>query len=262
MSGRQAGFLDVAGHRLECAWIGADPGSGPTLVLLHEGLGCVAMWRDFPDRLAEAAGCGALVFSRLGYGKSDPCPLPRPVTYMHDEGLEVLPQVLGVAGVTDAILVGHSDGASIALIYAGGTPAGPLRGLILEAPHVFAEQITVDSIAAAAEAYRAGDLRVRLERYHGANVDCAFLGWNEPWLAHDFRQWNIEEYLPAVRVPTLVVQGEDDAYGTMRQAKAIAAQAGGPVEILKLSGCGHSPHRDKEQAVLDRMAAFVRDRLL
>src|SRR5262249_10587796 len=154
----------------------------PTLVFLHEGLGCVALWRDFPARVAETAGCGALVYSRAGYGQSDPIALPRPLRYMHDEALITLPQVLDALDVRQAILVGHSDGGSMALIYAGSGRAERVRGLILEAPHVFTEELTLNSIAAAAESYRSGGLKSALERYHGKNVDGAFWSWNRAWL--------------------------------------------------------------------------------
>lgn len=252
-----AGFLEAGGHRLEYAWHGPPPDAAPTLVFLHEGLGCVSLWRDFPARLADATGCGALVYSRAGYGRSDPAPLPRPVRFMHDEGLRVLPAVLDAAGVRDAVLVGHSDGASIALVHAGSGAAGRVRALVLEAPHVFVEEESVRSIAAIGEAYRGGGLRARLERHHGANVDCAFHGWNGVWLDPAFRAWNIEAYLPRVSVPVLVVQGEADEYGTLAQVDAIRRQAGGPVETLVLPGVGHSPHRDDPGAALRAMARFV-----
>ncbi len=176
---------------------------------------------------------------------------------MHDEARHVLPRVLAAAGIADCVLVGHSDGGSIALIYAGGAPRPGLRALVLEAPHVFVEPLSVESIAAAAEAYRHGDLRARLERRHGANVDCAFWGWNRAWLDPGFLAWNIEEFLPQVTVPVLAIQGEDDPYGTLRQVEAIAAQAGGAVETLALPACGHAPHRDQEERVLAAMAAFL-----
>ena len=251
-------FLEVAGRRLEYAWHGPGPEAAPTLVFLHEGLGCVRLWRDFPARLAAATGLGAFVYSRWGYGLSDPVALPRSVRYMHDEALEVLPQVLAAAGIGDSVLVGHSDGASIALIWAGGTSAPGLRGLIVEAAHVFCEDVSVQSIAAAARAYETGDLKDRLARYHGSNTECAFRGWNEPWLDPEFRHWNLEGYLPAIRVPTLVIQGEDDEYGTGRQVEAIAAGIGDRAEVLMLPDCGHSPHRDRPDRVLAAMADFVR----
>jgi pimeloyl-ACP methyl ester carboxylesterase len=177
---------------------------------------------------------------------------------MHDEALVVLPAGLDAASVRDAILVGHSDGASIALIHAGSPKGGRVRALVLEAPHVFCEDLSVRSITAAAERYRRGELR-RLERHHGPNVDVAFWGWNRVWLDPAFRDWNIEEYLPAVRVPALLIQGEDDEYGTLRQLDAIEAGCRGPVERLVLPQCGHSPHRDQPDRTLAAMAAFVRE---
>lgn len=255
----EAGFLDVDGTRLEYRRVG-PPESAPTLVFLHEGLGSVSLWKDFPDKLAERTGCGALVYSRAGYGKSDPVPLPRPVRFMHDEAT-VLPKVLKAAGVRESILVGHSDGASIALIYSGQAagrdqPEG-LRGLILEAPHVFTEPGGLESIAKIAEVYRTTDLRDRLERHHGANVDVAFWGWNGVWLDLLFRAWNIEEFLPGIRVPILILQGDQDEYGTWRQVEAIERQAGGPVESVLVRDCGHSPHREQEAVALEAMAEFV-----
>ncbi|HTG33076.1 MAG TPA: alpha/beta hydrolase [Thermoanaerobaculia bacterium] len=252
----EPGFLDVDGIRLEARRIGPPPESAPTLVFLHEGLGSTSLWKDFPDRLAGETGCGALVYSRAGYGKSAPVALPRPVRFMHDEA-ETLSKVLVRAGVRDSILIGHSDGASIALIYSGGKPAG-LRGLILEAPHVFTEPHGLASIAKMTEVYRTTDLRQRLARHHGANVDVAFRGWNDVWLDPEFRAWNIEEYLPSIQAPILILQGEDDEYGTWRQVEAIQRQSGGPVEAIALAGCGHSPHRERPARTLEEMAAFVR----
>jgi pimeloyl-ACP methyl ester carboxylesterase len=249
--------LVAGGSRLEYEWHGPRPEAAPTLVFLHEGLGCVTMWRDFPARLAAATGLGALVYSRAGYGGSDPVPVPRPLRFMHDEALLVLPEVLKAVGIREAILVGHSDGGSIALIHAGGVPATKVQALILEAPHVFAEDLSVRSIALAAESYRQGDLRARLERHHGANVDVAFWGWNRAWLDPGFRSWNIEEYLPRVQCPVLVIQGEDDEYGTLAQIAGIKAGCGGPVLRLVLPGCGHSPHRAQPDGTLLAMANFV-----
>lgn len=250
-------FLEVGGKQLEAVWLGPPPGEAPTLVFLHEGLGCAAMWRDFPDRLAEATGCGALVYSRLGYGRSEPCSLPRPVRYMHDEGLTVLPELLEVAGIRDCILVGHSDGGSIAIIYAGGTPAAPLRGVIAEAAHVLCEDVTVRSIEQAGEAYMHGGLRAKLERYHDENTECAFWGWYGAWTSPEFRKWNLAEYLPGIKVPMLVIQGEDDQYGTRAQVEAIRRGAGARAQVLMLPECGHSPHLEQDEATLEAMAAFV-----
>ena len=242
---------------LEYRWFGPPPGEAPTLIFLHEGLGSAAMWRDFPRRLADATGWGALAYSRAGYGASPPAALPRPIRYMHDEAV-VLEGVLQRFGVRDAILVGHSDGASIALIYAGSAPRPNLRALVLEAPHVFAEPIGLRSIAAMKREYETTDLRQRLARYHGANVDVAFRGWNDVWLDPRFRDWNIEEFLPAIEVPVLVIQGTGDEYGTILQVEAIASQVRGPVETLLLPGCGHAPHRDQPDATAAAIVDFVK----
>jgi pimeloyl-ACP methyl ester carboxylesterase len=223
-------FLEAGGRRLEYAWTGPGPGEAPTLVFLHEGLGSLAQWRDFPAALGEATGCGALVYSRAGYGGSEPAPLPRPVRFMHDEA-EVLGEVLRVAGVEDAVLVGHSDGASIALIHAGSAGGRRVRALVLEAPHVFTEPEGLASIARIADEYRAGDLPRRLARYHGTNTDSAFWGWNGVWL--------------------------DPEYGTIRQVEAIRRGVAGPVETLLLPACGHAPHRDQRERVLEEMARFI-----
>lgn len=250
-------FLDAGGHRLEYLRIGPGPGAGPVLVLLHEGLGCVSMWRDFPERLAAATGLGVLVYSRWGYGRSDPLDRPHPVRYMHDEALLTLPEVLAAAQVDDPVLVGHSDGGSIALIYAGAGKAPRPRALVTLAAHVFCEDISVRSIAAAKQAYETTDLKERLGRHHGENVEGAFRGWNDVWLHPDFRRWNIEEYLPAITCPALVIQGEDDEYGTLNQVDAIRAGTAGPVETLVLPECGHSPQRDQPEATLAAIARFV-----
>ena len=249
--------IEVNGKQLEVQWHGPLPGKALTLVFLHEGLGCKAMWHDFPRDLATATGCGALVFSRLGYGGSEACALPRPLRFMHHEGLGVLPELLEKTGIEDCILVGHSDGGSIGIIYAGGTPALPLRGVITEAAHIFCEDLSIQSIQAARERYGEGDLREKLEKYHGPNVDCAFWGWNDAWLHPDFRQWNLEEYLPGIRVPILAIQGEDDPYGTPAQVDAITRQAGGKAEALMLEDCGHTPHRDRPEATFRAMRDFI-----
>jgi pimeloyl-ACP methyl ester carboxylesterase len=249
--------LLVAGHRLEVARSGQP--TATTLVFLHEGLGCVAMWRDFPARLAQATGLGALVYSRVGYGGSDACALPRQVSYMHDEGQTVLPELLRAAKLGDVILVGHSDGASIALIHAGDRPWPGLKALILEAPHVFCEDVSVKSIAQAATAYNAGGLREKLARYHNANVDGAFWGWNRAWLDPAFRHWNIAEFLPRIRVPVLAMQGADDEYGTAAQLDAVVRGTG--AETLLLPACGHAPHRDQPDLTLAAMTDFIKRRL-
>ena len=250
-------YLTVDGKRLETIWHGPSPDVAPTLVFLHEGLGCTEMWRDFPAKLADATGCGALVYSRLGYGRSEPCRLPRPVRFMHDEALTVLPKLLAAAEIRECILVGHSDGGSIAIIYAGGTKAPRLKGLITEAAHVFCEELTLASIRRAKSAYEQGDLRNRLYRFHGSNTHCAFRGWNDAWLHPDFVHWNLEEYLPGIPVPMLVIQGEDDEYGSHRQVEKIAHQAGAKAKIVMLAECGHSPHQDQEKLVLEAMQSYI-----
>jgi len=250
----------AGGHRLEFSWHGPGPGDAPTLVFLHDGIGCAATWRDFPAALVRKTGCGALVYSRVGYGGSDPVALPRPLTYMHDEGFDALPEVLDAAGVRTAFLVGHSDGGSIALLHSSTPRALPrVRGLLLEAPHVFCEEVTVRAIEQARDEYLRGDLRARLARHHGENVDCAFWGWNRAWLDPGFRAWNIEDCLPAIPVPALVVQGLEDPYGTLLQVEAIERQYGGPFRRCILERCGHSPHRDQRERTLSAMAVFVRE---
>jgi pimeloyl-ACP methyl ester carboxylesterase len=254
---KKVDYLLIDGKRLEMAWHGPPPEDAPTLVFLHEGLGCVSMWRDFPSNLATATGCGALVYSRLGYGKSDPCLLPRPISFMHDEGLEYLPKVLEAAGIRDCVLIGHSDGGSIAIICAGGREAIPLRGLITEAAHVFCEDISVKSIRYARDKYVKDDLRRKLEKHHGGNTDCAFWGWNDVWLHPDFIHWNIENYLTGIHVPMLVIQGEDDRYGTSAQVASISRHVGARTDVMMLSQCGHSPHLDQEAAVFSAMVDFI-----
>jgi pimeloyl-ACP methyl ester carboxylesterase len=244
-------ILGVRGKKIEAQHIGR-PG-GPTLVFLHEGLGSVALWRDFPQRVADATGLPAFVYSRAGYGQSEPTALPRPVRYMHDEAA-LLPDILEAAEIDDPVLVGHSDGASISIIHAGS--GGKARALVLEAPHVFTEEMGLQSIARARQAYESGDLRARLAKHH-QDVDAAFWGWNRPWLDPEFRKWNLEEFLPRIAAPILVVQGEDDEYGTKKQVEAI--QRGAPrVDVLMLPQCGHSPHRDQPEATLRAVAEFVR----
>jgi len=244
--------------RLEAVWIGPGPDKAPTLVFLHEGLGCVALWRDFPARLAQRTGCGALVFSRLGYGASDPCLLPRSVDFMHREGLTVLPEVIRQTGIRDHFLIGHSDGGSIALIFAGADSRPGLMGITTLAAHVFCEDLTRESIRSARERYRSGDLRKRLFPYHGGNTDCAFTGWSDVWLHPDFRSWNIEAFLPGIRVPVLAIQGEADPYGTRTQIDKITSGIGGLGNAQMITDCGHAPHVDHTDAVIRMIADFIR----
>jgi pimeloyl-ACP methyl ester carboxylesterase len=252
--------LIVNGVRLELARFGAAAPGRPVLIFLHEGLGSVGLWRDFPNAVARATGCPAIAYSRQGYGKSDPIPLPRPLSFMHDEARRVLPALLEAARIDDAILIGHSDGASISLIYAGEN-GRHLRGLVLLAPHVFVEPVCVAAIARTRESYRSAGLREKLMRHHGTNVDCAFYGWADSWLDPEFLKWNLEEFLAGIEVPTLVIQGKDDEYGTLAQVERVCAGISGPCERLVLSDCGHSPQRDRPEATLDAIAGFVRRHL-
>lgn len=253
--------LGAGAGRLEAVWIGPGPDDAPTLVFLHEGLGCVALWREFPARLAAITGCGALVFSRLGYGGSGPCELPRPVDFMHHEGRSVLPEVIRQTGIHDHFLIGHSDGGSIALIYAGDGSRPGLKGVITLAAHVFCEDLTRKSIQLARDRYLNGDLKSRLSAYHGENTDCAFRGWSDVWLHADFRHWTIESFLPYIRVPLLAIQGADDPYGSLAQIDCIKARTGSATTVEVVYGCGHAPHLEKSAAVLATMAAYTADRI-
>ena len=247
----------IGGRRIEAEWHGPGPERAPTLVLLHEGLGCVGMWRDVPRMLAARTRYGVLVYSRPGYGKSDPLPRPRALRYMDEEAFGILPAVLDQAGVRKVILVGHSDGASIATIYAGGRQDFRVRGLALMAPHFFVEDLSIRSIVAAREAFEQGDLRERLRRYHGDNVDTAFRTWNDAWLDPGSQGWRIEESLAHIRVPILIIQGADDQYGTPAQLDLAEQATYCPVETLLLPECRHSPHLDQPDAALDAIAEFA-----
>jgi pimeloyl-ACP methyl ester carboxylesterase len=249
-------FLTVDGVRLEYELLrGPSVADAPTIVFLHEGLGSVAQWRDFPQALADAAGCHALVYSRKGHGQSGPLTEPRTPEFMHVEAFEVLPQILNRLQIERPILFGHSDGGSIALLHAGG--GHEVRGLIVEAPHLFVEDRSVVSIEAAGRAYFETGLREKLARYH-ADVDGMFHGWNEVWLSANFRAWNIEECLPRIGCPVLAIQGEQDTYGTMAQIDAVAAQVNTDVALLKLEGCGHAPHREQAEKTLAAATRFIR----
>lgn len=247
-------FVIADGARLEASWWG-EP-AREAIVLLHEGLGCVAMWREFPARLARRVETPVFAYSRAGYGGSDPVALPRPSDYMHHEGEVVLPEVLAAAGIERATLVGHSDGGSIAIVRAGlGDPR--ISRLVLIAAHVFVEPLSRRTIAEAGRRYEEADLRERLARYHGTNVDCAFRGWHDAWLSDEFRAWNLERFLPSIRIPTLVIQGEDDDFGTLAQVDAIVGGVAGPVELAMLPGCGHAPHRERPDQLLETIVRFL-----
>ncbi len=222
--------------------------------MLHEGLGSIALWKDFPELLAARTGCKVLLYSRYGHGNSDKLLEKRPVTFMHHEGEVVLPELLEKLGIARPILLGHSDGGSIAIVFAGKHPEAA-SALILEAPHVFVEDLSVTSITQAKVNYQTTDLPRKLSRHH-AHVDATFWGWNDIWLDPDFRSWNIEEYLAAIRCPVLCLQGDEDEYGTIAQVEAIQAQVP-HTEIVMLPECKHSPHRDQTEQTLARMAEFV-----
>jgi pimeloyl-ACP methyl ester carboxylesterase len=251
-----SGFLTLDSQRLEYRMLGPRPDQAPTLVLLHEGLGCVGLWNDFPAKLQKATGCGVFVYSRAGYGRSSPVELPRPLSYMHDEARETLPRLLDAIGFQRGLLVGHSDGASIAAIYAGSHQDHRVGGLVLIAPHFFTEDMGIKSIEEARVAYETGDLRMRLARWH-TDVDNAFKGWNGAWLDPDFRKWDISEYLAYIRVPVLIVQGEDDQYGTIKQIKVAEQECYCPVEAVLMPGAKHSPQRDAPEATLNAITEFV-----
>jgi len=247
--------LVVSHTRLEAIAYGPPPDEAPTIVMLHEGLGCVALWRDFPAKLAAATGHGVFAYSRAGYGGSDPVDLPRPLDYMQREARSSLPEALDAIGLQSGILLGHSDGASIAAIYAGEQADPRIKGLVLMAPHLFTEPMGLASIAAAREAYETGDLKPKLAKYH-AHVECAFRGWNDAWLDPGFEAWNIEECVGRWRVLALVIQGADDQYGTLAQVRAIEVRSPMPVRTLVLDACRHAPQADQPEATLDAIARF------
>jgi pimeloyl-ACP methyl ester carboxylesterase len=251
-----SGTLAVGSLELEYRMAGPAPDRAPTIVLLHEGLGSVAQWNNFQEPLAEATQAGVFVYSRAGYGASSTIALPRPLTYMHDEALQVLPQVLDAIGFRRGLLVGHSDGASIAAIYAGGVQDHRVRGLSLIAPHFVVEDCSIEAIAQAKLAYDSGDLRARLARWH-KDVDVAFRGWNDAWLHPEFRKWDITEYLAYIRVPVQTVQGEVDPYGSMRQVQIAEEECYCPVDVVILPNVRHSPHREAFDATLQAVAGFA-----
>jgi len=249
------GFIEVGSARLEFRMIAARVEGGAIFVLLHEGLGSVGLWGDFPDQLAATTGFGVFAYSRAGYGTSSPSTLPRGVTFMHEEA-RVLGGVLDAIEFRRGILLGHSDGGSIATIYAGSVADHRVRGLVLLAPHFFAETFGIEEIARTSEAYAAGGLREKLARWH-RDPDNAFNSWSGPWLDPEFRKWSILEELAYIRVPILIVQGEDDQYGTVAQVEAAERECYCPVEVALLPGVKHSPQREAPEATLKVIADFV-----
>ncbi len=250
-------FVTAAGRKLEYQRIDADAcvsNRVPVLVFLHEGLGSITQWRDFPQEVVAATGCPAIVYARYGYGQSDVLQEPRQSDFMHDEALIALPQVLASLGISSPILVGHSDGASISLIHAGA--GNPVRGVVVEAPHVFVEEHGMAGIVAAKEAFESTELPQKLGKHH-RDAAKTFHGWNDVWVSNDFRRWNIEAFLPGIRCPVMAIQGEDDAYGTYAQLDAIARHVSGPCELVKLPDCGHTPHKEQPEKTLAAVTRFI-----
>jgi pimeloyl-ACP methyl ester carboxylesterase len=254
------GFLDLPPRRIEYRMIGPPPGEAPTLVLLHEGLGCTAMWGDFPDRLQAATGAGVFVYSRAGYGRSSPVPLPRALDFMHVEARETLPRLLDAIGFRRGMLVGHSDGGSIAAIYAGSVQDHRVRGLVLMAPHFIVEDVTMAAIVNVRQAYDTTDLRDRFRRLHD-DADATVRGWSDVWLNSDVRLWDLREDLAYIRVPVLIIQGEHDNFGTMRQIEIAREECYCPVEVMLIPDIKHVPHREASDVTLKAIVDFA-DRLL
>jgi pimeloyl-ACP methyl ester carboxylesterase len=253
-------YIRAAGHRLRVRKLTHTPSDSvnplPVLVFLHEALGSIEQWRDFPSALAEATNCDALLYDRWGHGKSDPLDAKRTLSYVHDEALDSLPQVLRESNVADVVLIGHSDGASIALIFAAEYPE-VARGVISEAAHVFVEDITLAGIREAVKTYDTTRFQARLARYHGDNTEKIFRAWYETWLSPEFKTWNIEDCLPRIKCPVLVIQGEDDQYGTEAQVEAIARQVAGRSKCLLIPNCAHIPHRQARDIVAQEMTEFI-----
>ena len=250
------GFLRIDASDLEYRMIGPSPAEAPTIVMLHEGLGSAGLWGDFPDKLQAATSAGIFVYSRAGYGASTPARLPRPLDYMHVEALDVLRKVLDKIGFRRGLLLGHSDGASIAAIHAGGTGDHRVRGVVMIAPHFVVEDVSVASIAEVTNAYKTTPLRAKLSRWH-RDVDNAFYGWSNAWLDPKFRCWDISEYLAYIRVPVAILQGVDDVYGTIRQIEIAREECYCPVDVTMIPNAGHQLHREAAEATLDAISEFA-----
>jgi len=250
------GFLPLGGASLEYRMIGPRPNAAPTIVMLHEGLGAASTWGDFPQKIAERTGVGVFVYARAGYGKSSTVTLPRPLDYMQREATDVLPRLLDVIGLKRGILLGHSDGATIAAYYCGSVQDHRVRGLILMAPHFFMEASNIEAIRNTITAFETTDLRAKLARHH-ADVDTAFRGWSGAWLDPGFRSFDTTDALAYIRVPVLVIQGAADPYGTLAQVRAVEEECYCPVETLVLDGVGHAPHREKPTETLGAVAEFA-----
>jgi pimeloyl-ACP methyl ester carboxylesterase len=250
------GFLGIGAAELEYRMIGPGPDDAPTIVMLHEGLGSAGLWGDFPDKLQAATGAGIFVYSRAGYGASSKVELPRPLDYMHIEALQTLPELFDRIGFRRGMLLGHSDGASIAAIYAGAHQDHRVQGVAMIAPHFVVEDISVTSIAEIRTAYETTGLKTKLARWH-RDVDNAFYGWNGAWLDPRFRSWDISEYLAYIRVPVAILQGSADQYGTSLQIEIAQEECYCPVDVTMVSGAGHSPHREAPGMTLAAISEFA-----
>lgn len=251
------GNLDAAGKSLEWGTFGREFRGGDTIiVMLHEGLGCLALWRDFPEKLAEATRMPVFAYSREGYGQSDATELPRPLDYMTREARSVLPDVLNAVGADQYILLGHSDGATIAAEYAGRVEDFRVRGLILMAPHFFTEPMGLAAIREARTAFETGDLKERMAKYH-RDPEATFKGWNDAWLDPGFEAWNVAEVIDYLRIPALVIQGCEDQYGTIAQVNEIETRSYAPVDVEMLKDCRHSPHIDQPSQMLTAITEFA-----
>lgn len=252
-------FVRAGGHSLRVMKL-IQPGppieGAATLVFLHEGLGSIAQWRDFPRQLAQATGLGALVYERYGFGASDPLTEPRDARYLEREAHDVLPELLALCGVATPLLIGHSDGGTIALLYAARF-SGHLRGVITEAAHVMIEEVTLAGIRETVRAFETGGLREKLARFHGDRTDTMFHGWCDTWLSPEFREWSMTECLVDIRCPLLAIQGADDEYGTEAQLQAICGRVSGKGESLMIPECGHIPHHQARETVLLAMKSFI-----
>jgi pimeloyl-ACP methyl ester carboxylesterase len=253
--------LRVHNRKVDVEWHCLGHSNNPTLVFLHEGLGCVSLWKDIPCILSQMTHCNAFVFSRPGYGLSDPGISPWKINFMHTQATNFLPAVLKAAGIRDHIIIGHSDGGSIGIVYAGSPRASRLKGLVTEAAHVFCEPVTVDAVKQAKNQFLHHDLKKALEKYHGANTESAFWGWNNVWLHPRFIHWNIEKYLKRIKVPMLALQGRQDQYGTPAQLTAIASGVK-DCETHLIDPCCHTPHKDQKETVLALIAGFIHKRLV